>query len=190
MLIKDKIYKLILTIIDYLMERKEFFVSKEHLEYVLSNQELTNSFSEEYETAEAPSVFYLNLKYTDEIYLPVTIFQGELTPFQAIIKYLKEQLDLSNKKISRLLDRDIKAIWAASQLGENKPLVFKEAQIKIPLSIFKDQELSSLEALVRFLKNLDMTYAEIARLLNRDQRTVWTVYSRAKNKLGLVENEK
>jgi DNA-binding CsgD family transcriptional regulator len=172
------------------MERKEFFVSKEHLEYVLSNQELTNSFSEEYETTETPSVFYLNLKYTGEIYLPITIFQNKLTPFQAIIKYLKEQLNLSNKKISRILNRDIKAIWAAYQLGKDKSLLFKETPISIPLSIFKDKKLSILEALVRFLKNQDMNYAEIARLLNRDQRTIWTVYLRAKNKLGLVENEK
>ncbi len=172
------------------MERKEFFVSKDHLEYVLSNQELTNSFSEEYETTETPSVFYLNMKYTGEIYLPITIFQGKLTPFQAIIKYLKEQLNLSNRKISHLLNKDIKAVWAAYQLGRKKPFLFNETPIQVPLSIFKDKNLSSLEALVRFLKNLDMNYAEIARLLNRDQRTIWTVYSRAKKKLGLVENEK
>jgi len=169
------------------MERKEFFVSKEHLEYVLSNQELKNSFSEEYETAETPSVFYLNLKYTDEVYLPITIFQGELTPFQAIIKYLKEQLNLSNKKISRILNRDINSVWAAYQLGKDKILLPKGAQASapsIPLGIFKDTKLSCMEALVTFLKNQDMNYAEIARLLNRDQRTVWTVYSRSKNKLG------
>ena len=172
------------------MEKKEFFVSKEHLEYVLSNQELINSFSEEFEATETPSVFYLNLKYSDEIYLPVTIFQDEFTAFQAIIKYLKEHLKLSNKKISSLLNKDVKSVWAAHQLVKNKPLIFKETNINIPLSTFKGGELSSLEALVSFLKNLDMTYAEIARLLNRDQRTVWTACLRAKNKLGLIKNEK
>lgn len=172
------------------MEKSQFFVSKEQLEYVLSDNEIINSLSQEYETTETSSVFYLNLRYSDEIYLPVTIFQNNLTPFQAIIKYLKEQLGLSNKKISLLLGRDAKAVWAAYQLGKKKHLILHETSVHIPLSIFKDKNLSSLEALVSFLKKLDMNYAEIARLLNRDQRTIWTVFFRAKNKLGFVENEK
>lgn len=172
------------------MEKNQFFVSKEQLEYVISGQELANSFSEEYESTETPSVFYLNLKYSDEIYLPVTIFQSQMTPFQAIIKYLREQLGLTNKRISLLIGRDAKAVWAAYQLVKKERLAFKETPIQVPLSIFKHESLSSLEALVRFLKGTGMNYAEIARLLNRDQRTVWTAYSRANNKLRFVENEK
>lgn len=51
----------------------------------------------------------------------------------------------------------------------------------IPLSIISGN--SSLEALVSYLKdNLGMKFNEIAKLLNRDQRTIWVTYSNAKKK--------
>ncbi len=54
----------------------------------------------------------------------------------------------------------------------------------VPLSIFKDRSLSVLETLVFHLKNSGFTFKEISLLINRDQRTIWTVYSRAKRKKG------
>jgi hypothetical protein len=171
------------------MEKKEFFVNREKLEYIYSEQKITNYFDEEYENNETPSVFYLNLKYEDEIYLPATIFQNQLTPSQIIIKYLRENLNLANKRIAFVLGKDTKTTWSTYDLIRDKKLLqFKETSIQIPLSIFKDKQLSALEALVKFLKRIDMNYAEIGRLLGKDQRTIWTVYSRAKNKLKLEEH--
>jgi len=55
--------------------------------------------------------------------------------------------------------------------------------IIMPSSIFRDRELSVLEAIVEFFKERKkMKYSEIARLLNRDDRTIWTAYKRAKEK--------
>jgi transcriptional regulatory protein LevR len=55
--------------------------------------------------------------------------------------------------------------------------------VNIPTSIFRDRSLSVLEAVVEYLKeHHNLNYHQIARLLNRDERTVWTVYSRAKKK--------
>ena len=54
----------------------------------------------------------------------------------------------------------------------------------IPLSIFKDRSITALEALVFHLKNNGFSFKEISLLINRDQRTVWTVYNRAKKKRG------
>ncbi len=55
--------------------------------------------------------------------------------------------------------------------------------IPIPSKIFRDRKLSVLEAIVEYMKDeLDLTFHDIARLLNRDDRTVWTVYSRTKKK--------
>ena len=57
--------------------------------------------------------------------------------------------------------------------------------VNVPTFIFKDRNLAALEALVVYLKDSQgMTYAQIAKLLNRDQRTIWTSYKRAKEKLG------
>ena len=57
--------------------------------------------------------------------------------------------------------------------------------IVVPSSIFRDRELSVLEAMVEYFRERKgMKYSEIARLLNRDDRTIWTVYKRAKFKRG------
>ncbi|MFH1307246.1 MAG: hypothetical protein ABIH72_00140 [archaeon] len=59
----------------------------------------------------------------------------------------------------------------------------EEKEISIPSSIFKDRKLKVLEVLVEYLKEkLNLSYHEIALLLNRDDRTIWTVYSRARKK--------
>ena len=61
----------------------------------------------------------------------------------------------------------------------------ERTSIVIPSSIFQDRELSVLEAMVEYFKEKKgMKYSEIARLLNRDDRTIWTSYKRAKEKRG------
>jgi hypothetical protein len=53
----------------------------------------------------------------------------------------------------------------------------------IPLSIVCDRNVSVFETIVEYLKNhYGLTYHEIAVLLNRDDRTIWTVYNRAMKK--------
>ena len=53
----------------------------------------------------------------------------------------------------------------------------------IPSFIFKDRRLSVLEAIVEYLKDeKKLTFHQIAVILNRDDRTIWTCYSRAKKK--------
>ena len=57
----------------------------------------------------------------------------------------------------------------------------------IPSSIFLDRSISVLEAIVKYLKEeRNLTYHQIAVLLNRDDRTIWTCYNRALKK----KNEK
>jgi hypothetical protein len=53
----------------------------------------------------------------------------------------------------------------------------------IPLSIVCDRKVSIFETIVEYLKeHYGLTYHEIAVLLNRDDRTIWTVYNRAVKK--------
>ncbi len=59
----------------------------------------------------------------------------------------------------------------------------KKGSITIPSSIFRDRSLSVLEVMAEYFKEKkQMKYSEIARLLNRDDRTIWTAYKRAKEK--------
>jgi predicted transcriptional regulator len=49
----------------------------------------------------------------------------------------------------------------------------------IPLRLFSNKKLGVLEVVVKYLKeHTPLSYAEIAKLLNRDQRTIWTTYSK------------
>ena len=53
----------------------------------------------------------------------------------------------------------------------------------VPLSVFRNRELGSLEALTKFLReHHGLGHSEIAGLLNRDSRTIWTTYDSAKRK--------
>lgn len=55
--------------------------------------------------------------------------------------------------------------------------------INIPLRVLTDRALSVLEVMVEYLKEEEeLSFHEIAKLTNRDDRTIWTVYSRAKKK--------
>lgn len=56
-------------------------------------------------------------------------------------------------------------------------------QVLIPTEILKDTKFSVLESLVKFLKEeKQLTYVQIADLLNRDQRNIWTIYQRVQKK--------
>lgn len=58
----------------------------------------------------------------------------------------------------------------------------KSSRLFIPISIFSTK-LSPAEAIVKYLKEQHyFTYKEIADLLNRDQRGIWTSYDRAKKR--------
>jgi DNA-directed RNA polymerase specialized sigma24 family protein len=55
--------------------------------------------------------------------------------------------------------------------------------IRIPVEIFSDRHAAVLESLVEYLRDTyKLSYAEIGRLMNRNERTIWTVYRRAKAK--------
>lgn len=58
-----------------------------------------------------------------------------------------------------------------------------DTSVSIPTSVLRDRTLKPLEAVVEYLHdNQKLTLHQIARLLNRDDRTIWTVHNRAKVK--------
>lgn len=121
----------------------------------------------------------------EEHTIPVSIFSTKLAPLESLVKYLKENLNLTYSEIAKLLNRNERTIWTAYKFAIKKKkekLVVKPGFF-IPISIFSDRKFSILESLVKYLKEkLMLTYHEIAALLNRDDRTIWTVYRRARQK--------
>lgn len=128
----------------------------------------------------------------DEIFLPIDIFNNGTSCLESISKYLRQSIGLRYCVIADLLNRDDRTIWDAhynANRKSNSEFKADNTSMKIPLSIFRDRTLSSLEAITEYLKDgLNMRYCRIAGLLSKDQRTIWTVYSRVKRK-RLLSNE-
>ena len=121
-----------------------------------------------------------------EILIPVSVFENELSALEAVCKYLKEELEFSYVKIASLLNRDNRTVWTTynNAIGKLKEkLAVRETKFFVPVSVFTKRKLSVLEAIVSYLKErYKLRYSEIAMLLNRDERNIWTVYHRFKKK--------
>jgi len=118
--------------------------------------------------------------------LPVFIFKNNsLSALETIVKYLKEEHNLSYAEISRLLNRSSKTIWITYQRAKKKmPKKLKgKSDSFIPARIFQNRKFSVLENLVSYLRQeQNISYREIAKLINRNYRTVLTVYRRFRKK--------
>lgn len=131
-----------------------------------------------------------------ETQIPISIFETDLAPLEAIVKYLKEYKGFSFQYISAKLGRDSKVIWSTynNALESKKKLVIKNSDYFIPLSFLKKSDsnnASILESTVFYLKSFTgLTYHQIATLLHRDDRTVWTVYMRAEKKYSKNYSQK
>ena len=80
--------------------------------------------------------------------------------------------------ISYLAD-ELKRLHGVSQ---QEMLVRKE--ICIPIGIFSNDALSSLEAIVKYLKEeLKIRFSKIGKLLNRSSKTIWTTYQKSSKKM-------
>jgi DNA-binding CsgD family transcriptional regulator len=123
----------------------------------------------------------------DQTIIPLSIFSNDrLSTLEAVVKYLRENEHLSNSKVAKILNRTPASVWityrnAARKLA--KTFALKRSGSGIPTSAFT-AGLSPLESVAYHLHETSrMSYAKIGRLLNRDERTVWTACSRARKKL-------
>jgi hypothetical protein len=118
--------------------------------------------------------------------IPVSVFDNTaLSALEAIVKYMKEDLGRNYKEIAFLLNRNYGpiAITYRNSLKKMKGRLDASSETRIPLSIFENSKLSVLENIVKYLKeDLSLTYHEIAIIMRRDDRTIWTVYNRSLRK--------
>ena len=118
--------------------------------------------------------------------VPATIFTKELGGLEALCKYMKENLKMSYHEIAKELLRDDRTIWTSynkAMKKQREPIQVTETNIYIPISIFRNRNLTVLESIIVHLKLRGIKYNEIAKLLDRDQRNIQTIYSRAMKKL-------
>jgi len=125
------------------------------------------------------------LPASKEITIPVSIFNETLGPLESIVKYLKENLNLSFEDMAKYLYRT-KSLMLLTYKNSNKKFKNKldiKSNYSIPISIFSNFKLSVLESIVKYLKETEnLSYHNIAVLLKRDDRTIWTIYSRCLKK--------
>ena len=130
---------------------------------------------------------FLKVQVKEEIKIPLSVFKNDyLSSLETIVKYLRENLLLSFKQIASLTNRNPIAL-AVTYRNAKKKMEAKFAEeispYSIPVSILQDRNLSVLENVVSYLKDtFGLTYHKVAVLLNRNDRTIWTVYQRAKKK--------
>ena len=126
----------------------------------------------------------------EEVKIPISVFKNDkLGSLETIVKYLRENLLLSFKQIASLTNRNDVALAVsyrnAKRKLEAKFAIEEISPYSLPVTILQDRKLSVLENIVSYLKDtFGLAYHKIALLLNRNDRTIWTVYQRAKKKHG------
>ncbi|MDP3728363.1 MAG: hypothetical protein Q8R18_02805 [bacterium] len=117
---------------------------------------------------------------------PLSIITENLTVFESLVIYLKEEREYSLHHIAEILGRNEKNLWHTYHNATQKrttKIIVDLSSPSVPLNIFTEQKLSPLETLVVYLKEKkELSYHTIAKLLCRDDRTIWTTYMRAKKK--------
>jgi transcriptional regulator len=117
-------------------------------------------------------------------YITISIFSDKLCIFESIVKYLHENKNLSYKEISNITKRSTNNINVTYlKAYEKYPRRYTKLDFStsIPYTIFS-KKYTCFESITLYLKKSGLKYSEIATLLKRDDRTVWTVYQRALKK--------
>jgi hypothetical protein len=153
--------------------------AKQIVEELSKNPELLTKFAELFQKEN------LLEKAKKEFFVPDSVFSSKLTILESFVKYLKENSKLDYKSISNIVGRDQRNIWQIYNSAKKKSASrFSDKQIKlmIPASVLSNKKFSALENIAAYLKESGHTYHETAVILKRDDRTIWTVYSRYKKK--------
>ena len=119
--------------------------------------------------------------------IDVCIFSNmKLSPTEVLVKYFHENKFKKFSEIASMLKRNqntIQTTYNNSKRKHPQNLRFYTTGVKVPLFIFQTKRFTVLESLVKYLKEQkNMTNNEIAKLIKKSNKTIWTVYDRVKNK--------
>jgi DNA-directed RNA polymerase specialized sigma24 family protein len=118
--------------------------------------------------------------------VPLSIFNDKLSPLETIVKYLKEEQKKTLTQIARILNKKTSVIWLAynnSKKKYPKKLQHSPDTLTIPIDKLYSKKMSLLERICVYMKDHHrLNYHKIGLLLKRDERTIWTIYQRAKKR--------
>ena len=178
---------------DKLLEALSLITDELKTEYSLNKKELTKVIISKLQRRYGVSNGeILEIIENKELQIPASIFSKELGALESLARYMKENLNMTYHNIAEKLERDERTIWASCKKSKEKqkePLKAMKTDIMIPLSIFENKKLTILESAILYLKGKGMRFSEIGKLLERDERNIWTTYSRAIKKMRGINNE-
>ncbi len=121
--------------------------------------------------------------------IPVSIFDSEMPPLEAVTLYLNSCYSVND--ISQLLKRSQKTIWTTLKNAKSRGFELNiSGTERVPLQILADRQFSILESTAKYLREeKGLRLIDIANLLSKDRRLVWTVYDRAKKKMQSKEKK-
>ncbi len=101
---------------------------------------------------------------------------------EEINKIISTFRDLSKKDKLALISYLVDELKKQHELSDDEILGKKD--IKVPVGIFSNAQLSALEAIAKYLhEDLKLKFSKIAELLNRSNKTIWTTYNNASKKM-------
>jgi DNA-directed RNA polymerase specialized sigma24 family protein len=166
----DKLLKAFNLIADELKE--EYSLNKKELLEVI-----TEKLKDKYNISRKEIIEATKQKEEE---IPISVFSTKLGYLEAITKYMKENLGMTYSEIGKEIGRNERTIWTSYKKAKEKQKEKFEinGKLTLPINIFKDKKLTIFESIVLYLKEKGMKYSEIGNILNRDQRNIWTTYSR------------
>ena len=154
--------------------------NKKRVDIVNQLSKLVSSLSSQ----EKQEIFNEVLKQ-DKQGVPISVFKSKLSGLELIVKYLKDDQNLSFKEISNTLNRKLSTIYNTYAKLKTKfsgSLDISDSSIIIPLDIFSDRKYSILESMVNHLLQLNLPIKKISSLLNKKESTIRTIIRRYKIK--------
>lgn len=158
-------------------------ISTDSIENTVNRAELKSALAEI--LAESRQIKLEPKKKSSDILVPLTIFSSKkLGVLEALVKYLKEEEELSFKEISVLIKKDNKSLWSTYQKAAKKQSApFTKHSTFVPLTDFVVNDLSCFESIILNLKNYyGMDFGRISAMFGRNYHTIWTTYKRAEKK--------
>lgn len=108
------------------------------------------------------------------------------------ISNIWEEKEEFRKELSNLMVNALSKETNEIKSGQKKEEInfLKQKGDSIPIHIFKNDTLSALESIVKYLKeNKKLKNSKIAKKLNRNPKTIWATYHKAKQKQSKIFKE-
>ena len=125
-------------------------------------------------------------KVVSEHAIPISCFKHGLSGLETISVYMKEDVGMRFADIAKEINRSavtVRLSYRNAKAKHKGRLDVSDAEIRIPVALLKDRKKTALQHVVAYLKDRHkISFKEIALLMDRDYKTIWTAYSRGGRK--------